>query len=235
MYLGRLALLGLEVRKQSQPTIMIVSNRLVLVAAVALAIVDFAGGATTRNRNSNIKKKSLCDRLHPEELPQECICREAGNLHVVVDCIKPFNSTYFNDTIGMSMDIDICNENGSSVTVDVTEKKHHIDFPIEAIRAGEEKNIPIPGLSIIVPAIGSFGVDATVLILGNPDHLTMKIGLNACLSAGHHREICASSIPGLNAIFPFYFINGTYSFGHVCDKSVENFVAVENEAEAIER
>ena len=222
---------------------MIVSNGLtpiVLVAAVALAIVDFASGATTRNRISNIpvekKKKSLCDRLHPEELPQECICREsAGNLHVVVDCIKPFNSTYFNDTIGMSMDIDICNEQGSSVAIDVTEKNHHIDFPIEAIRAGEEKNIPIPGLSVIVPAVGSFGVDATVLIVGNPDQLTMKIGLNACLSAGHHREICASSIPGLNAIFPFYFINGTYSFGHVCDKSVENFVATENEVEAIDR
>ena len=210
--------------------IMIASNRLVLVAAVASAIVDFAGGATTRNRSS---KKSLCDRLHPEELPQECICREAGNLHVVVDCIKPFNSTYFNDTIGMSMDIDICNENGSSVTVDVTEKNHHIDFPIEAIRAGEEKNIPIPGLSIIVPAIGSFGVDATVLIAGNPDHLTMKIGLNACLSAGHHREICASSIPGLNTIFPFYFINGTYSFGHVCDAAGnKHFVQIGDEAQA---
>ena len=119
---------------------MIVSNGLtpiVLVAAVALAIVDFASGATTRNRISNIpvekKKKSLCDRLHPEELPQECICREsAGNLHVVVDCIKPFNSTYFNDTIGMSMDIDICNEQGSSVAIDVTEKPLKIETSVTA-------------------------------------------------------------------------------------------------------
>jgi hypothetical protein len=207
---------------------------IVLFLVVAVASMGITDGATTRNSASK-KKKSLCDRLHPEELPQECICREAGNLHVVVDCIKPFNSTFFNDTIGMSMDIDICNESGSSVTVDVTEKNHHIDFPIEAIRAGEEKNIPIPGLSIIVPAIGSFGVDATVLIAGNPDHLTMKIGLNACLSAGHHREICASSIPGLNTIFPFYFINGTYSFGHVCDTDNEHFEQIGDEAQAIVR
>lgn len=207
---------------------------IVLFLVVAVASMGITDGATTRNSASK-KKKSLCDRLHPEELPQECICREAGNLHVVVDCIKPFNSTFFNDTIGMSMDIDICNESGSSVTVDVTEKNHHIDFPIEAIRAGEEKNIPIPGLSIIVPAIGSFGVDATVLIAGNPDHLTMKIGLNACLSAGHHREICASSIPGLNTIFPFYFINGTYSFGHVCDTDNEHFEQIGDETQAIVR
>ena len=206
----------------------------VLVLVVAIASMSIADGATTRNSPSK-KKKSLCDRLHPEELPQECICREAGNLHVVVDCIKPFNSTFFNDTIGMSMDIDICNESGSSVTIDVTEKNHHNDFPIEAIRAGEEKNIPIPGLSIIMPAIGSFGVDATVLIAGNPDNLTMKIGLNACLSAGHHREICASSIPGLNTIFPFYFINGTYSFGHVCDAGDGHFEQIGDEAQAIER
>ena len=207
---------------------------IVLFLVVAVASMGITDGATTRNSASK-KKKSLCDRLHPEELPQECICREAGNLHVVVDCIKPFNSTFFNDTIGMSMDIDICNESGSSVTVDVTEKNHHIDFPIEAIRAGEEKNIPIPGLSIIVPAIGSFGVDATVLIAGNPDHLTMKTGLNACLSAGHHREICASSIPGLNTIFPFYFINGTYSFGHVCDTDNEHFEQIGDETQAIVR
>lgn len=222
--------------KSEQQTEMISSQlvAIVLVATVAIASMGIVDGAPTRTRLSEKKKKSLCDRLHPKELPRECICREAGNLHVVVDCIKPFNSTFFNDTIGMSMDIDICNESGSSVTLDVTEKNHNIDFPIEAIRAGEEKNIPIPGLSIIVPPIGSFGVDATVLIAGNPDHLTLKVGLNACLSAGHHREICASSIPGLNTILPFYFINGTYSFGHVCDAGGVDFVGMGNGADAIE-
>ena len=136
----------------------------------------------------------------------------------MVECIKPFNSTYFNDTIGMKLDLDICNDEGSSITLDVTERNHNIDFPISAVRAGEEENIPIPGLSIIVPGLGSLGVDATVLITGNPDFLTLQVGLNACLSTDH-KEICASSIPGLSNVLPWYVLKGTYSFGDVCSSS----------------
>jgi len=141
----------------------------------------------------------------------------------------------FNDTIGIKLDLDICNKLGTSVTLDITERKHSISYPISSVHAGEEKNVPIPGLSIIVPYVGNFGVDATILIAGNPDELLMKVGLNACLQMngnivpmpGHHhshklRELCASSVPGLKKEFPWYILKGKYSFGNVCEEEDGN-------------
>jgi hypothetical protein len=134
--------------------------------------------------------------------------------------LKPFNSEYFNDTIGMKIDIDPCNANGSRMSVDVTERDHNIDFPITGIRAGEERNIPIPGLSIVVPGVGHVGLDVAVLIAGNPDQLILKVGLNACVGVGPTKTICASDIPGLNTVLPWYVLSGTYSFGDICNSTV---------------
>jgi hypothetical protein len=166
---------------------------------------------------------SLCDHIRPDELPSECDCREGSERYsLIIECLKTFNSTYFNDTIGMKIDIDPCNKDGSKVSIDVTEKDHNIDYPITGIRAGESKNIPIPGLSIIVPTIGHVGIDAAVLIAGNPDKLTLKIGLNACAQLTSH-QLCASSIPGISNILPWYVLSGTYSFGDICGgKSISN-------------
>jgi hypothetical protein len=164
---------------------------------------------------------SLCDHIRPDELPSECDCREPGPYSLIIECLKTFNSTYFNDTIGMKIDIDPCNTDGSKVSIDVTEKDHNIDYPITGIRAGESKNIPIPGLSIIVPTIGHVGIDAAVLIAGNPDKLTLKIGLNACAQLTSH-QLCASSIPGISNILPWYVLSGTYSFGDICGSKSNN-------------
>lgn len=186
---------------------------LCLTLAPVLAVL-----AILANTASSRHVQSLCDRLHPQDLPQECICSEPEHLHALVQCIKPFNGTFFNDTIGITFDLDICNALSSRISLDVTERNHNIDFPVEAIRAGEEKNIPIPGLSLIVPHLGSVGVDVTVLISGNPDWLKLKVGLNACLQV-HHHEICGSNIPGLRTELPWYILNGQYSFGDVCESS----------------
>ena len=50
-----------------------------------------------------------------------------------------------NDTIGMKIDLDPCNEEGAKLSLDVTEKEHGIDYTLVGISAGESKNIPIPG------------------------------------------------------------------------------------------
>lgn len=171
-----------------------------------------------------VKKNHPCDVIHPEELPVECTCVEPGHNRLVVECLKTFTNEYFNDTIGMKIDIDPCNELGSSISLDITEKDHHIDFVVAGIRAGEQKNIPIPGLSIAVPGIGHLGVDVTVLIAGNPDKLILSVGLNACLGMGR-KTVCASSIPGLDQILPWYVLKGTYSFGDFCNSTTA--VAVE--------
>jgi hypothetical protein len=168
----------------------------------------------------NYGNQSLCERIHPEDLPEECFCREPGPLSLVVECVKVFNNTYFNDTIGMKIDVDPCNKEGSRVSVDVTEKDYNIDFPISGIRAGEETNIPIPGLAIMVPAVGHVGVDLAVLVTGNVDSLTMKIGLNACAALAT-KQLCASAIPGLNLILPWYVLQDTYSFGDICENATK--------------
>ena len=46
--------------------------------------------------------------------------------------------------------------------------------------------------------------------------LILKIGLNACVALAQ-QTVCASSIPGLNTILPWYVLSGAYSFGDICD------------------
>ncbi|KAL7562571.1 hypothetical protein ACA910_015448 [Epithemia clementina (nom. ined.)] len=180
------------------------------------------------NENNNLHNTtSMCERIHPEDLPEECVCYEKPPLGLVVQCLKVFNSTYFNDTIGMTIDVDPCNPDGSSVTVFVTELDHHIHYVIASVKAGEEKDFPIPGLSFIVPGLGHAGVDVAIYIAGNPDDLLMKIGLNACVVTTY-RTICASSIPGLNMIFPWWVLSGTYHFGDICETNTNAVAMVES-------
>eukprot|EP00339_Tiarina_fusa_P015087 CAMPEP_0117027540 /NCGR_PEP_ID=MMETSP0472-20121206/20122_1 /TAXON_ID=693140 ORGANISM="Tiarina fusus, Strain LIS" /NCGR_SAMPLE_ID=MMETSP0472 /ASSEMBLY_ACC=CAM_ASM_000603 /LENGTH=227 /DNA_ID=CAMNT_0004734815 /DNA_START=41 /DNA_END=724 /DNA_ORIENTATION=- len=162
--------------------------------------------------------KTACDVVNSHDLPEECRCYQPGKYGVVVECLKVFNSTYFNDTIGMKINIDPCNPLGSRLSLDITEKDHNIDYAIVGVRAGEEKNYPIPGCSIIVPMVGHLGLDAAVLVYGNPDSLTLKVGLNAC-AVIREKELCASSIPGLNTVLPWYVLSGTYSFGDFCNST----------------
>ena len=164
-----------------------------------------------KDRNST----SLCERIHPEELPPECACSEPGPYSLVIECDKHFNSTMFNDTIGMKIVINPCDPEGASVSIDVTEQEHNIDYPISGIRANEESDYPIPGLAVVVPGLGHIGLDVAVLVTGNLDSLTLKIGLNACVAVAQ-KTICASSIPGLNTILPWYVLSGMYHFGDVC-------------------
>jgi len=161
-------------------------------------------------------KPTFCDRIHPEKLPEECTCSEPGHLGLLIECLKVFNNTYFNDTIGVKLDIEPCNPEGSSISVDVTELNHNIDYEVSGIRAGEEQIYPIPGLAIMVPGIGHLGLDVDVLISGNVDQLTIKVGLNACMAVGDHM-VCANAIPGVNQFLPWWILEDTYSFGDICD------------------
>lgn len=163
--------------------------------------------------------RSACDLIHQDDLPAECSCTEPDPFGLVIQCLKHFESTFFNDTIGMKINLDPCNPSGSSVSVDVTEEEHNVDITIVGVRAGEEQNFPIPGLSIAVPTIGHMGVDVAVLIYGNPDRLSVKVGLNACVVAGQQHQFCASGVPGLSRILPWYVLKGTYEFSSLCNNT----------------
>lgn len=172
--------------------------------------------SVVKTESSSVVGGSMCDHIHPDELPEECSCSEPGPFALVIECVKTFNSTMFNDTIGMKIDLDPCNDDGAKLSLDVTEKEHQIDYPVAGIRAGESKIIPVPGLSMIVPGVGNVGLDVTVLIAGNPDMLRLKIGLDACAQTSTSHLVCASSMPGVSNIFPWYILEGTYSFGEIC-------------------
>lgn len=183
------------------------------------ATTKFHNFVVVESSSSSQNGSSVCDRIRPDELPEECSCTESGPYSLVIECHKVFNSTYFNDTIGMKIDLDPCNEEGAKLSLDVTEMDHDIDFPLVGIRAGESKNVPIPGLAMIVPGVGNVGLDVAVLIAGNPDMLRLKVGLNACAQLSTDHQLCASSIPGLSTILPWWVLKGTYSFGDICGSS----------------
>jgi len=171
---------------------------------------------------SSNKNRTACELIEEKKIPDECTCTEPGKWGLVIECSKPFNSTFFNDTIGMKINIDPCAPEGAGVSLDITEAEHNVDYSIASIKAGEAKNIPIPGLSFIVPTIGHMGVDAAVAVYGTPDKLTLKVGLNACVIIdSSNYNFCASSIPGLNTIMPWYVLSGSYSFGDFCTRKDE--------------
>ena len=111
----------------------------------------------------------------------------------------------------MKIDLEPCAE-PAGLSLDITERDHHIDFPITGITAGKAQNIPIPGLSIAVPKIGNLGVDAAVLIQGNPDELTLKVTWafemrlvqHVVYDLGRVERMCATCQEGSLCVFDTY-------------------------------
>ncbi|CAB9527660.1 expressed unknown protein (Partial), partial [Seminavis robusta] len=180
------------------------------------------GSISTSINSSKNHTKSFCDRVNTTGISKDCSCRngnetasDEGPLSFVVECERAFESMVFNDTIGLKLVVAPCDQAGSSVSFNVVEKNHNLDYEISGIHAGDEVNYPIPGVSAIVPGIGHIGIDVAVLIFGNPDELSMKVGVNAC-AAVRDKQVCASAIPGLSRILPWWILWGTYSFGDIC-------------------
>jgi hypothetical protein len=175
-------------------------------------------------RQEGHNETSICELLY--DIPKECVCTEPSPLSAVIACNKTFRHEFLNDTIGMAVNLLPCDPDGAKLTVDITELKHGIDYTVAGVKAGETKNYPIPGLSIIVPTVGHLGVDVSVYIGGNIDSLRVKVGLNACAVLGDDHSVCASSVPGLNQILPFWVLKGTYSFGNACNATTVAAAAV---------
>merc|ERR1711862_699550 len=95
--------------------------------------------------------------------------------------------------------------NTSHVDIAVTESKHNIDFKVADVEAGTEKDIPVPGLSVDIPEVGSAGVDVAVEVDGNLDNLRLKVGLNACTQVRGH-EVCGSA---LTSYLPIWILHGS--------------------------
>lgn len=155
-----------------------------------------------------------------DDLPEECSCTEPHAYSVVMECVKVFNSTFLDDTIGLKVVLDPCDPVAARLSIDVTEQNYNIDYPIDQITAGVERNYPIPGMNVHVPYVVNLGLDVDVLVEGNLDALTLKLGLNACAGVST-RQMCAGDIPLLNDILPWWVLDGTYSFGDYCEAQDE--------------
>lgn len=228
---------------------------------------------TTTLTTAKSLELSLCDRIHPENLPPECSCREPNRFSLVIDCQKTFrsitsvaaaktpiitsateqelqeaaskavvveetSSNKNNNTIGLRIVLDPCDVGGARMTLDVTEANHDFDWTLTGIKAGEAQHFPIPGLAVVVPVMGHVGMDASVKMTGNMESLTLKVGLDACVvsaavaaASGTADEAvyCASSVPGLHKLLPWYVLSGTYSFGDICSSNPADLVEHEGE------
>ena len=96
----------------------------------------------------------------------------------------------------------------------VTEADLGIDYAIEKLTAGEDAYLPVPGLSLDVPVLGSAGVNVVARITGSVGELTLSFGLDACGSV-LGVETCGADIDPYR--LPVMMLNETYSFNDVCD------------------
>lgn len=162
---------------------------------------------------------SGCDIIDPSRLPESCSCSDSSfSPHSFsITCQQHFNDTWFNDTIGVVATIQPCDTvHGSSITMNVTDVQKHIDFEITEVHAGDHVLLPIPGLAFFIPHLGHAGIDVVVEISGTVDELFLKVGLDACLQIGQKHQICAEQIPYMLDWFPWWILQGNYSFGEYC-------------------
>ena len=96
----------------------------------------------------------------------------------------------------------------------VTEADLGIDYAIEKLTAGEDAYLPVPGLSLDVPVLGSAGVNVVARITGSVGELTLSFGLDACGSV-LGVETCGADVDPYR--LPVMMLNETYSFNDVCD------------------
>jgi hypothetical protein len=214
-----------------------------LLLSILLLVLDVKAAHASRPTNlllrgfpkHGIKQNnhtSFCSRIHPEDLSSDCTCHDGntsssseGPLSFVVECERVFDSSIFNDTLAIKLIVAPCDARGSSISLDIVELKHNLIYKVEDIRAGDEVNLPIPGVSVVVPGIGHVGIDAAVLISGNPDELTLKVGVNACVAI-RDKQVCASDIPGLDRILPWWILSGTFTFGDICGNNSTGVIQV---------
>jgi hypothetical protein len=152
------------------------------------------------------QNSSFCEII-ADDLPSECACKDK-DLGGSVNC----NVKVEKDAIGVQLDVMPCDPEAAHVDIAVTEATHNISWQVAGVKAGDEENYPIPGLSVDIPKVGSVGLDLSAEVDGDLDNLRMEIGFNACAKLLGH-EVCGSE---LTSDLPLWLIKGSYRFGNLC-------------------
>jgi len=156
---------------------------------------------------------TLCDVIDPWLDPTYCSCVNK-DLGGIAQCNVSLMGL---DTIGIEIDLEPCAD-PMDFSMDITEEDLHIDYPIAGITAGTSENVPIPGLSIDIPFVGSAGVVMVIKVDGNVDQLTISFGVDACIDSPAGDE-CGADLPiPVGNPFPIMLIDAQMSFGNLCAK-----------------
>jgi hypothetical protein len=146
----------------------------------------------------------LCSYIE-DYLPSFCSCTDK-DLGGVADCQV---SVLDLDTIGVKADIEPCAQ-PFNMDLEITEADMGIDYQIASLTAGEDEDIPVPGLSIGIPFVGSAGINMAVKIDGNLDALTLSLGVDACISdVGCGSDLLSS--------LPIWLLNTQFDFSDLCE------------------
>jgi len=169
------------------------------------------------NTSNVTNASSFCD-IVAGGIPSSCNCTDSvlgGSINCNVALIH-------SDAFGVRLDVKPCDPVAAHVDIAVTEANHNISFKVAGIKAGEEEDFPVPGLSIIVPKIGSVGVDISAKVEGDLDDLHVAVGVNACTKILGYK-VCGSDV---TSYLPYWILRGSYKFGHFCKSGIAKTATV---------
>merc|ERR1712070_1266308 len=153
-----------------------------------------------------LDRRSMCSII-ASDLPKSCKCADfelGGRASCEVDLLG-------RDTIAVNIDIEPCSY-VAHMDLSLTESMHGIHKEIAGVAAGSVYNYPVPGVSVPVPRLGNASVVVSAAIDGNAEHLSVKVGLDACGEV-RQRTVCASRFMKW---LPIDVVNGSWKFGDLC-------------------
>tara|TARA_B110000208_G_scaffold172770_1_gene216042 strand:+ start:304 stop:1173 length:870 start_codon:yes stop_codon:yes gene_type:complete len=157
-------------------------------------------------------------------LPSECSC-SSQNYGATVGCVVNFFDV---DTIGITGELELCNK-PATATIKVNDTKFGISHELAGLVAGRAIDVPIPGLDLDIPDIGSVGVNAAFDIEGDLENLEIKLGLDACGKVLSH-SVCGSK---LTDKLPLYVLDHTFDFGSLCKQARKEAGAADVDAAVV--
>ena len=152
---------------------------------------------------------SACDYLMDYLDESMCDCEDKqGGTGAIAQCsINVLNI----DTVGVRMDFEPCAD-PLYLSLDVTESAMGFEYNLGEFKAGEDDEVPIPGLMFGIPLIGSAQAEMAIKMSGNIQDLTVQLGLDACMSSIVGTYCGKDLTSGL----PIYFLSGTMEFSDLC-------------------
>jgi hypothetical protein len=161
------------------------------------------------SRLNGLKKNgdSICDILEPA-LPDFCHCTESSDAGKLA-C----KTSVLDVPLAMTIDVEPCAQ--PSAFIDFSVSVDGVPWD-DKISAGEDGNIPIPGLSFSIPGIPiSAGAVLAYSLDGNAAAFKVKLGLDACADVPIIGNECASSVDSSD--FPISLLDDTFDFSDMCN------------------